>query len=93
MAQIPLHTQDMNYAKILSIAWDPFEDHIIISLQEGTAVLVNYSTNAELCNVIQVFERQAQGINFISWYEDKSGDFISGSSKVGAIRVWNVAQP
>ena len=30
--------------------------------------------------------------NRIHWREDKSGDIVTASRKVGALRVWNVAQ-
>lgn len=39
----------------------------------------------------QFYDRQSVGINCITWREDKSGDFITSSRKVGAIRIWNVA--
>jgi WD40 repeat protein len=31
-------------------------------------------------------------INKIVWREDKSGDIVTSSRKVGALRLWNVAQ-
>jgi WD40 repeat protein len=32
------------------------------------------------------------GNSCILWKDDKSGDFISSTKKVGALRLWNVAQ-
>ena len=31
------------------------------------------------------------GMSGLCWKEDRSGDFISYSKKVGALRLWNVA--
>jgi hypothetical protein len=37
------------------------------------------------------FEKQSVGISSFSWLDNISGDFITSSSKVGALRVWNAA--
>ena len=39
-----------------------------------------------------MFERQAAGIQSLMWINDKSGDFITTSKTVGALKIWNVAQ-
>jgi WD40 repeat protein len=39
-----------------------------------------------------VFDRQTTGIQSLLWINDKSGDFITTSKTVGALRIWNVAQ-
>lgn len=39
-----------------------------------------------------VFERQSAGVQSLLWINDKSGDFISTSKTVGALKIWNVAQ-
>lgn len=38
-----------------------------------------------------IYERQTVGVTSIVWKDDKSGDFISASKKLGALRIWNVA--
>lgn len=38
------------------------------------------------------FESQPHGISNLCWMDNVSGDFITTSTKVGAIRIWNAAQ-
>lgn len=38
-----------------------------------------------------VYQRQSVGVNCIAWKDDKSGDFVTSTRKVGALRYWNVA--
>lgn len=45
----------------------------------------------ETMQVVQNFEKQSTGISSIAWMDNISGDFISSTSKVGALRVWNAA--
>ena len=39
------------------------------------------------------FEKQPAGISKAQWLDNVSGDFITSSAKVGALRVFNAAQP
>lgn len=39
------------------------------------------------------FEKQQAGISKVQWLDNISGDFITASSKVGALRIFNAAQP
>ena len=38
------------------------------------------------------FRCNNQQINSLAWVNNKSGDFITSSRKVGALKIWNVAQ-
>lgn len=38
-----------------------------------------------------IYQRQSVGVNCIAWKDDKSGDFVTSTRKVGALRYWNVA--
>lgn len=37
------------------------------------------------------FERQGQGINCVSWIDNMSGDLVTSSPKIGALKVWNAS--
>jgi len=47
---------------------------------------------AENGNESIVFERQGVSINCLSWMYNMSGDFITTSEKIGALRIWNASQ-
>jgi len=47
--------------------------------------------NPEQTQVRFAYERQAVGVSCLCWRDDKSGDFVTASKKVGVIRLWNVA--
>lgn len=37
------------------------------------------------------FEKQSTGISSLAWVDNVSGDFITSSNKVGALKLWNAA--
>lgn len=37
------------------------------------------------------FERQSHGISAMAWIDNVSGDIVTSSSKVGALKIWNAA--
>lgn len=51
--------------------------------------MVLYSAESEI--PVMKFEKQSMGITAAAWIDNISGDFITASSKVGALRLWNAA--
>jgi hypothetical protein len=51
--------------------------------------MVLYSAESDSC--VMKFEKQSTGISSLAWVDNVSGDFITSSSKVGALRIWNAA--
>lgn len=47
--------------------------------------------STEESEVKTTFQKQQTGISSISWIDNISGDFISSTNKVGALRLWNAA--
>lgn len=39
------------------------------------------------------FESSQSGVSKVCWMDNVSGDFITTSARVGAIKIWNAAQP
>ena len=37
------------------------------------------------------FEKQATGISSVRWVDTMSGDMITSTTKVGALKLWNAA--
>ena len=37
------------------------------------------------------FERQTTGISSLAWVDNVSGDIVTSTNKVGALRLWNAA--
>jgi WD repeat-containing protein 17 len=70
------------------LAWYRGEDYALASYSDGTmCVFEKGHTDPR-----NTFERQAAGIQSVLWINDKSGDFITISKTVGALKIWNVAQ-
>jgi len=77
---------------VSDLAWDEGEDNIVVSFNDGMVVLITYEGLEEKTQVRMYYERQSVGASHIMWKGDKSGDFFTSSRKVGALRVFNVAQ-
>lgn len=41
--------------------------------------------------VVMNFEKQATGISSLAWVDNISGDIITSTNKVGALKLWNAA--
>ncbi len=68
--------------------WNPAENYLIVGYRDGTLRLFEGEKGAE----IATFERQSAGVRAVSWLYNMSGDFLTCSQKVGALRVWNASQ-
>lgn len=79
--------------EITDMAWDKNEDHLIVSFGNGAMAMVDYGGfNEGQTNWKVMYEPQKSNkVNNIMWKDDKSGDFLTSTRRVGAIRVWNVA--
>ena len=80
-----------NDLDIVSMEWDPNENNLLVALSDGTINLVVYNGFDSSTAVTMTFDRLNVGVNGILWKDDKSGNFLTYSKKVGAIREWNVA--
>jgi hypothetical protein len=80
-------------SEITDMAWDQGEDHLMVSYSNGNLVMVDFGGFEEGKTEWKfVYEQQQMKVNKIAWREDKSGDLITSSRKVGALRLWNAAQ-
>jgi len=70
------------------LAWYKGEDYALASYSDGTMCVFEIGHDKPR----NTFERQAAGIQSAFWMNDKSGNFITISKTVGALRIWNVAQ-
>lgn len=77
---------------VVDLSWDPNEDHLLVAFQDGSQVMVDFNGFTEGQTQLRfTYEKQSVGINCICWRDDKSGDFITSTKKVGTLRLWNVA--
>jgi WD40 repeat protein len=73
--------------EVVDLSWNPGEN-IIISLHlDGVMCLYSIDT----LSLVMKFEKQSIGISSIAWMDNISGDIVTSSSKVGALKVWNAA--
>jgi hypothetical protein len=78
--------------EIVDLAWDFGEDHLVVSFGHGKMAMIDFNgLTAEKTQWKFYFERQKQGNSVVEWLEDRSGDFMTSTSKVGIIKVFNVA--
>ena len=70
------------------LAWYKGEDYLMASFSDGALALYDVESEEEK----QSYERQGAGTKSIAWIDNMSGDFITSTDKVGALRIWNVAQ-
>ena len=77
---------------VTDLQWDSGEDHLLVAFGNGKLAMVNFEGfSAEKTVWKHIYERQKQGVNAIAWAEDRSGDFMVTSKKVGIVKVFNVA--
>ena len=70
------------------LAWYKGEDYLMASFSDGALALYDGESEEEK----QSYERQGAGTKSIAWIDNMSGDFLTSTDKVGALRIWNVAQ-
>ena len=70
------------------LEWFHGEDYVLVAFSDGSMWVYDYA-NPDSAEVF--FSSNNQTINSLSWVNDKSGDFITSSKKVGALKIWNVA--
>ena len=73
--------------QVMDIQWNLGENLFLALHTDGVMVL--YSSEAQ--NHIMKFEKQPTGISSIAWIDNVSGDIVSSSAKIGALRIWNAA--
>lgn len=74
---------------VVDLLWNPGEDVFLALFSLGTLRLYGQTEK----NHKMQFEAQTSGISKVSWMDNVSGDFITTSVRVGAIKIWNAAQP
>ena len=70
---------------ICDLAWNPGEDILIVVHASGKMRL--YTKDATTPSI--KFEKQTNLITSVGWVDALSGDFITSSLSVGALRLWN----
>lgn len=70
------------------VAWYRGESYALAAYCDGTMHVFEQDCSKPR----NVFERQSVGVQSVLWINNKSGDFITTSKTVGALKIWNVAQ-
>jgi WD40 repeat protein len=76
---------------VADLSWDQGEDHLLVAFNDGSLFMIDFNGLGAGTELKFYYVKQSVGINCISWRDDKSGDFITTTRKVGALRLWNVA--
>jgi len=67
---------------ITDLEWNPGEDILALTFLKGNIKLFSMSTN----EIQMTFEKQSLGASSITWLDNISGDFLTSSVKVGALK-------
>jgi hypothetical protein len=76
-----------NKLPIEDLAWYIGENYVLVSYIDGSMRLFEMENEEEKFS----FERQGAGNKSLCWINNMSGDFITSTDKVGALRIFNVA--
>ena len=68
--------------------WNPGEDVFLALFKDGTLKLYGQDEKKHKVE----FEQSQQGISKVCWMDNISGDFLTSSTKVGAVKIWNASQ-
>ncbi len=68
--------------------WNPGENYLLVCYQDNRMRL--FEAGSEKASF--EFDPQGIGVRCIAWVNDMSGDFVTCTDKVGAIRVWAASQ-
>lgn len=73
---------------ILELRWNPGENLVLAAHKDGLMILYNIEDRRK----VNSFEKAPQEISDYHWLDNVSGDFVTSSAKVGALRLWNASQ-
>ena len=72
---------------VKDLAWNPGEDVFLAHYDDGQILLYNQEEPYPKME----FENLNVGVSKVVWMDNVSGDFLTSSAKVGALRLWNAA--
>jgi hypothetical protein len=80
---------DMTGVYVQSIVWNQGENTFLTVMSEGSVFLFaeEYPTPK------MYYEKLNTGVAEAVWLDNISGDFLTCSKKVGALRIWNASSP
>ena len=88
VAQSSFLSSYKHIASVEDLSWYKGENYALASYSDGSMIVFEQGEERPRTT----FERQAAGIQSLMWIDNKSGDFITTSKTVGALKIWNVAQ-
>lgn len=83
----PQHSNDNS---IVELQWNPGENLLLALHDDGQMVM--YSPESKGEKAIMTFEKISTGIHSIGWLDRVSGDIVTSSNKLGALRLWNASK-
>jgi len=84
-----MYSADKNIKNaVVDLSWNPGEDVFLALLKDGVLRLYGQPEKQHKME----FESSAHGISKVCWIDNVSGDFLTSSTKVGAVKIWNAAQ-
>jgi len=83
-----LEKKDSN--SVVDLAWSPGEDVFLALFKNGQLRLYGQH---EIGHKMEFETQSGGGVSKACWVDNVSGDFITSSARVGAIKIWNASQP
>jgi hypothetical protein len=79
--------KDPDCDRVIDLIWNPGEDNFLVLFKDSKTFLLAQDDRNHKFD----FEKQTVGISKIAWIDNVSGDFITSSIRVGALRLWNAS--
>lgn len=82
-----MSNEELAMVEVLDIAWDEGENHLMVSFAHGKMGMIDFNGFGEGETEWKfIYERVKQGNHGIIWKDDRSGDFLTYSRKLGVLR-------
>jgi WD40 repeat protein len=72
---------------VVDLAWNPGDNLLIALFENGRMCMFS----VESLTLAIIFEKQPTGISSCQWVDNISGDIITSTNKVGALRLWSAS--
>lgn len=87
-----LHTLKQTNSFATDLSFDPLSKNFLIAAFHNGDVELYDTDQTGQHFFIKKFEKQPGVVNCLAWLEEEPGGFITGDSRTGLLRFWNVSQ-
>ena len=75
------------HVSVSDLAWNPGENLLLALFVDGAMGLISLET----LTFVMIFEKQSVRISSVAWMDNISGEIVTASTKIGALKIWSSA--